>query len=432
MTLEKKRIKKTKKQSGGFLPSYNDRKFYNTVRDRTPKKIGLLEKLLSPLATIFRSGNQTEKWKTFVETGLNKVLQEQARLNFIKETKILLLSDHYKNNIPVFYGNQSTKNNEKHNGYNEYICRKILGRFGIISSKRRIFIINPFAEYVYRIANFFIYKNYGKKKESELFYLLKKLLKLDDNFTSFPKITYLPNRTQFCILKDNNGEEKVITHSLEKNYSRCNRVSDCSLMMTAVIREENLPSEEDIIELYYILEGYYDQLFDFYDLSKNKDNQYFEDICILLLQLNDLKNAINNLKSNNIKRIEQNYLKNPINNPKLSTEERIQQNKIIRQIISNQQKAKLDIILNKLKNISLLQTNIPKLQELYQYVKLQLQQPNVDLLQVSIEQLIQKIKTLLESNKAQFLSFLDTKPIQKLTILQILQKLQKLQKLELN
>ena len=399
---QKKKIKKTKK---------------------TKKQTGGLVNILSPLATIFKIGNP--KLNTIRKLS-NNILWKSNKLDFITTIKKLLLSQEYQENIPVFYGNQSTKKNEKSNGYNEYICRKILGRFGIISSKRRIFIINPFAEYVYRIANFFIYKNYGKKKESELFYLLKKLLKLDDNFTSFPKITYLPNRTQFCILKDNNGE-KVITHSLEKNYSRCNRVSGCSLMMTAVIREENLPSEEDIIELYYILEGYYDQLFDFYDLSINKDNQYFEDICILLLQLNDLKNAINNLKSNNIKRIEQNYLKNPINNPKLSTEERIQQNKIIRQIISNQQKAKLDIILNKLKNISLLQTNIPKLQELYQYVKLQLQQPNVDLLQVSIEQLIQKIKTLLESNKAQFLSFLDTKPIKKLTILQILQKLQKLE-----
>jgi hypothetical protein len=255
MEVNKKRIKKTKKQSGG-LSSYtneNDSDFYNALRDRTPKTIGLLEKLSSsPLATIFRFGRPKKSWNTVIRNISNKVLRKQDRLNFITKIKKLLLSDEYKRNIPVFYGNQLKKNNQKI-GYNEYICRKILGRFGVISSKRRIFIINPFAEYVYCIFVFCRNQKFNLESiKTELTNLLKKLLKLD-SFTGFPEIAYLPNRTPFCILKDSNYVEKVITPSVEKNYSRCNLVSGCSLMMTAEIREENLPSEQDIIELYNII-----------------------------------------------------------------------------------------------------------------------------------------------------------------------------------
>ena len=390
MEEKKKRIKKTKKQSGGLSSSNNVRKFYN----------GLLEKLSSsPLATIFRIGRPKKNWTTFIRNTSNKVLREQDRLNYITKIKGLLLSDNYIKNVPVFYGNQLKKNNQKSIGYNEYICRKILGRFGVISSKRRIFIINPFAEYVYSIAIFCTNKKYMSEIK-ELNNLLKKLLKLDD-FTGFPEITYLPYRTPFCILKDSNGLEKVITPSVENNYSRCNLVSVCSLMMTAEIREENLPSEEDIIELYNIIK--YNPLLLNFSNYLTLQNNYFEGICELLLKLNHLKNIIIKLSTTNIQPIGSN------------------QRIINQRIINQQQNARKSIILT-LNEILSLNTNISGLTRLYDYVKSQLNQPNVNLLEVSI-QLINQIKTLLKSDPITyhyFLLFLDTKKTEKNIILQIL------------
>lgn len=124
---------------------------------------------------------------------------EPERLKFIKGIKELLLSPEYQKNVPVFYGNQSTKNNEKGKGYNEYICKTILGRFGSISSRRRIFIINPFAVLVYHIYILCIFNNYTSKIP-ELKILLKKLLKLD-TFKGFPNLTFYRMELDFVLLK---------------------------------------------------------------------------------------------------------------------------------------------------------------------------------------------------------------------------------------
>lgn len=405
MVLEKKKIKKIKKQSGGLLKNQNE--FNYVFGDRTPKKISLLEKLSSsPLATIFRFGPK-KNWNTIIKNTSNRILQEPARLNFIKEIKELLLSSEYRKNVPVFYGNQLYSN--KRNGYNEYICRKILGRLGVISSKRRIFIINPFAEFVNRITIFCIHKKYEFKK-IKLFDLLNKLLKLDD-FIGFPEIAYLPYKTRFYIIKDKTGIEEVITPLLEKNYSRRNLVSGCSLMMTAEIREENLPSQQDIIELYNILEDDHLLLEYYYELknktkynqiyknSKSLQNDYFEGICILLLKLNQFKNNLNQL--NVLMNINKTLIES--NNP----------------VFKQQQNARQQIISNTLKEILSLIPKNQQLQQLYNYVKSKLNQPNLNLLEVST-QLIQEITTLLKSYQ-KFLSFLETKPIEKSAILEILQ-----------
>jgi len=385
MVLEKKKrikkTKKTKKQKGGL-------------------------NYLSPLDTIFKIGNP--KLNT-IRNLSNNILWKPERIDFIKEIKNLLLSNEYQENVPVFYGNQLTKN-EKDNSYNEYICRKILGRLGVISSKRRIFIINPFAEFVYRIYLFCIANNY-KNKINKLKNLLGKLLKTD-TFIGFPKIEYLSYRTRFCIVKNNDGIERVIT-SQEQNISSCRRVSGCSLIMSAEIRKENLPLDEDIIELYDILDVDY-KLWDFYELSKNKteynkinkerkllQNKYFEGIIILLLKLNNLKTKINELKP---------YNSNTNNASKNS-------------ILNHPKEVRQSIILPYLEEISILNSDIPELQELYQYVKLELQQSNVNLLELTTSQLIQVIKNLIKSDPKQlklFLSFLETKSIEESTILQIL------------
>lgn len=284
MVLEKKKIKKTK-QKGGF-----------------------------PLDTIFRT-KQKKTYENIIRNAANRILWEPERLKFIKGIKELLLSPEYQKNVPVFYGNQFTKNNEKYNGYNEYICKTILGRFGGISSRRRVFIINPFAALVYRIYILCIFNNY-KSKINELKNLLRKLLKLN-TFIGFPKIEYLPYGIRFCIVKDNDGIEKVIT-SQNKNYSSCNSVSGCSLIMLAEIRKENLPLDVDISELYNILKDDF-QLSNYYNSSINKTeydnritlknklskNYYFKNIYNLLLQLNKLQDILTKSnKPNNSKILE--------------------------------------------------------------------------------------------------------------------------------
>lgn len=382
MNVEKKKTKKTNKQKGGLNNNNNSH---------------------SPLATIFRFGptknNQT-------------VARNTSNQKFIKEIKELLLSQTYQQNVPVFYGNM---NSNKSSGYNEYICKIV----GVFSSRKRIFIINPFAELVYRFCMFCIINNISKIIIEKLNNLLKKLLKLD-TFIGFPEIKYLPYGIRFCIVKDGNGVEKVIT-SQQPNISRCKLVYGCSLMMSAEIREENLPSEQYIIEFYNILINNYN-LWNLYEKSKNKaeynkinkerkllQNKYFEGIINLLLKLNNLKNQIIQLKEA--------YNKN-INRIKAS-----KNTAVIKKILIQQEEARQSIILSQLKEIlNISNSDIPELQELYNYVKSQLQQQNVNLLELT-SRLIQVIKNLIKSKPEQlrsFLSFLETKPIEESTILEIL------------
>ena len=389
---------------------------------------------------------------------------EPERLKFIKGIKELLLSPEYQKNVPVFYGNKSTKNNEKGKGYNEYICKTILGRFGSISSRRRIFIINPFAVLVYRIYILCIFNNY-MSKIPELKILLEKLLKLD-TFNGFPNLTYLPHGIRFCIVKDINGVEKVIT-SQEVNYSSCNSVSGCSLIMSAEIRKENLPLDVDISELYNILKDDY-QLSNYYISSKNKSeydnritlkNNYFEGICILLLLLNNL-NKITNKKTNNFQN-QYNYLKltitqiedlytnvkenlsrllNDINTTSVTLNQSIKRLEYLKKIISESVNLKninrifitsnntriLEQQNNKLEKQSLINeiiklfNEITLLENLYSIVKYK---------NLSIGEIIQEIITSLQTDKkySEFLSFLETKPNERSTILEILQNTQRLQ-----
>ena len=94
------------------------------------------------------------------------------------------------------------------------------------------------------------FKNNSKKKyEYILKKLLYKLLKIDEEF-GFPKITHLPYGKRFCIVKDiTTGTENVNIFNIDK----CSIFSGCDLIMSAEIREENIPSNEDIFEFLDIL-----------------------------------------------------------------------------------------------------------------------------------------------------------------------------------
>ena len=232
-----KEKKKTNKQKGG-VNNNNNNEFSRAFRNKSKSNSNNSH---SPLSTIFNF-RPKQNFKSFIAEKTNRILWSQHRKNFIQEIKNFLISKIYQQNIPVFYGNMSSNYSI---GYNEYICKIV----GVFSSRKRIFIINPFAELVYR---FYILCINEKYRTDELHNLLKKLLKLD-KFKGFPEILYLPHHgIRFCIVKDSNGIEKVIT-SQESNISRCSITHGCSLMMSAEIREENLPSDQDLVEFYNIL-----------------------------------------------------------------------------------------------------------------------------------------------------------------------------------
>jgi hypothetical protein len=229
-----------------------------------------------------------------------------------------------------------------------------------------------------------------------------------DVFNGFPKIIYLPYGIRFCIVKNSDGIEEVITST--NNTSRCDILYGCSLMMSAEIREENLPSEQDIIEFYNIL-GFDIDLWKVYiSVNKNEYNKinknrklfqdkYFEGVVDLLLKLYLLKEKIKHLNST-------------YSNKHNRIAVKLQQNDANKTIILLQ--------LNQILTIS--NSDIPQLQNLYNYVKSTLQQQNINLLELTI-QLIQYINNLIKSKPEQlqrFLSFLETKPNEKETILEIL------------
>jgi len=318
---------------------------------------------------------------------------------------------------------KSSNNKNEYIGYNEYICKIV----SIFSKKKRVFIINPLVALMCKLFSLVSNIQNGQDYDTKLKGLIYKLLKLDGQyFEKFPNIEYLQKRKKFCIIKENSDE--IIKHD------KCSFAFGCSLGMTAEIREENLPSDEDIFEflniLLYISFESKDILIKFYKQLENAEqsenagqsenanrlqnaqqsenaqqlqHNYFEGIFELLLQLNQFKNILNQL----------NYLMS-INRARIGSNNRV---------FKNQQNVRQQTISTKLNEI-LLNPKIKQLEQLYNYVESQLQQPNVELLQVSTH-LIQEIIILLqqdESKYQQFLLFLEKKNlIEKLAILKILQ-----------
>ena len=142
--------------------------------------------------------------------------------------------------VPIFYGN----------GYNQFICEKV----GVFSSNKRKYTINPVAA----IARTLIRSDGILNNDSPLYELLSKILWFKhyegNQYNSLPELIGLPEGTIFCIVKDENGDEEVITGDL----SRCSKKGfGCSLKMTAEIRKENIAPNEDIFNLLSILLNMY-------------------------------------------------------------------------------------------------------------------------------------------------------------------------------
>jgi len=155
--------------------------------------------------------------------------------------------------IPVFYGNivDSYNNENRLLGYNQFICEKV----GISSKEKRNYIINPVGALAWKYIDQDNYLN------TPLYDLLRKILRFDfvpgnkkrDSFTQLPKLEHLrPTTTKFCIAIDNFNNEEVYQEPTD-DVSMCSKLYGCSLKMKAEIREENIASNEHILELLSIL-----------------------------------------------------------------------------------------------------------------------------------------------------------------------------------
>ena len=160
----------------------------------------------------------------------------------IQKIRRMFLEEYSRDKIPIFYGNMI--DNSKL-GYNQFICKKV----GASSNEKRNYIINPVGGLIYWLIMLIENNNINRSPETSeynrrLHELLRKILMIDDISHIFPKITYLPFETIFCIVKEENGEEVIHGEDL----SKCSRIQGCELRMTAKIRNKNIVSNEDILE----------------------------------------------------------------------------------------------------------------------------------------------------------------------------------------
>jgi len=142
--------------------------------------------------------------------------------DFLKKIKTLFI-EQYSRQVPVFYGN-------------DYV--------GNLSKKNKKYIINPVGAFILKL-----YLSKIGRYKRRLFQLLQSVIGSD----KIPYLKYLDNGTEFCIIKQQNHERI------------CEQVGDCSRIpsifkrslygnkMIAEIKEENIASDEHILELLDIL-----------------------------------------------------------------------------------------------------------------------------------------------------------------------------------
>lgn len=175
----------------------------------------------------------------FMTYFINKSLLNDGYLIYLLRIIILENFKGVYSGIPVFYGN----------GYNQFICEKV----GITSKEKRKYIINPVGALTW------IYINKNNYNGTQLYNLLAKILRFEysdgnkrrDTFVQLPKLEILKDSSStFCIALDENGDEIIIQPSTIK---KCSLLYGCKLVMTPEIREENIASNEHILELLSIL-----------------------------------------------------------------------------------------------------------------------------------------------------------------------------------
>lgn len=170
------------------------------------------------------------------------------------------------NGVPVFYGN-IYDSDPNHLKYNRFICEKV----GITSKEKRNYIINPVGALIqpYLVKPI---SNVRQPQISRLTELFKKILrytfipgnKIITEFAGIPRLRHLNNTSKFCIALDRDGKEDIVQSS---TLRECSVSYGCTLRMTPIIRDENIASDEHILELLLIL------------LEIELDNPVRSDIC---------------------------------------------------------------------------------------------------------------------------------------------------------
>ena len=165
-----------------------------------------------------KSKNIKNAWR-LNENHFTKGLLERIKALFI---------DKYLIRVPILYGN-------------DYV--------GNLNKKNKKYIINPIGAFILKLykSNLYYKRRLLHKKR------LLQLLEFVIGSNKIPNLKHLDYGTEFCIIKEQN-HEKI-----------CDQVSDCSRIpnlfrrslygnkMTAEIKEENIASDEHILELLDIL-----------------------------------------------------------------------------------------------------------------------------------------------------------------------------------
>jgi len=193
----------------------------------------------------------THNIKLLLETFHLEFRDNHFLMNLIKNIFLTKYRISYSG-VPVFYGNiyYSDTNNLQ---YNRFICEKV----SITSNEKRNYIINPVGALIqpYLIDERLTLGQEIKNRLTELFQKILRYKfipgnKIRTEFTGIPKLIHLNGPSKFCIALDRDGKEDIVQHS---TLRMCSKLYGCALRMTPIIRDENIASNEDILELLSIL-----------------------------------------------------------------------------------------------------------------------------------------------------------------------------------
>ncbi len=173
--------------------------------------------------------NKVSKIKNAFSMNENKFTRE-----FLGRIKALFI-EKYSIRVPVFYGN-------------DYV--------GNLSKKNKKYIINPVGAFILKLYKSDILMiSRHKRILPELFQRLQLLLQSVIGSDIIPNLKYLDNGTEFCIIKEQN-HEKICEQVRDCPSSSISIFFKSSLYgnkMIAEITEENIASDEHILELLDIL-----------------------------------------------------------------------------------------------------------------------------------------------------------------------------------
>jgi hypothetical protein len=154
--------------------------------------------------------------------------EDFSRDEFLRRIKYIFTGK-YSIRVPILYGN-------------DYV--------GNLSKKNKKYIINPVGAFILKL-----YKSDIPGYKRRLLQLLQSVIGSD----KIPNLKFLPMGTEFCIIKEENHEKicEQVSSCSSSRFSNLFRNSLYGNKMIAEIKEENIASDEHILELLDILLSLY-------------------------------------------------------------------------------------------------------------------------------------------------------------------------------